>query len=282
MGVAAVALVLAAIGIVTFLTVRPANAPPKAPLPSKGTEPHSEAASPAPAAASPTLDTRMGEWAEAYRSSAGALATFVRAIASEADKGGTADCASFQNAVLSARAGIPVAADTDIQRFVTLGLNDAETAAKRCVAGEAVAAKVEAKLAGSCFHIAERLLKMRYHRTTVLNWPDVVATPSTDAVTTLSAPAPMAAEPSAPDYGAAEQTIRSHCTKEWPTDYQMQAYCTDQQHKALAVLLSGRPADVPEVEFSRMRGHCASEWPDDFQMRAYCEKQQADGYRKIN
>ncbi|HEV3390097.1 MAG TPA: helix-turn-helix domain-containing protein, partial [Solirubrobacteraceae bacterium] len=38
---------------------------------------HSEAASPAPAAASPTLDTRMGEWAEAYRSSAGALAAFV-------------------------------------------------------------------------------------------------------------------------------------------------------------------------------------------------------------
>ncbi|HEV3459675.1 MAG TPA: hypothetical protein VHG32_24245 [Thermoanaerobaculia bacterium] len=92
----------------------------------------------------------------------------------------------------------------------------------------------------------------------------------------------VAPESSGSDYSAAEQTIRAHCTKEWPTDYHMQAYCTDQQHQALSALLSGRPADVPEAEFSRMREHCASEWPDDFHMRAYCEKQQADGYRKIN
>jgi hypothetical protein len=93
---------------------------------------------------------------------------------------------------------------------------------------------------------------------------------------------PSSPAPSGFDFSSAEQTIRSHCTKEWPTDYNMQAYCTDQQHKALTNLLSGRPADVPEAEFSRMREHCASEWPDDFNMRAYCENQQAAGYRKIN
>jgi hypothetical protein len=287
LGLAAATLLLAAIGIAAFLARRTAG--PSVLSPAKGAVASSGAAAPARGTALPPLDSRMGEWAEEYRSNAGTLAASVRALAGSDTGGGTDSCTSLQRAVAAAKAGIPVAPDSDIKELVGLGLQNAETAVKWCLAGGRVKAK--ATLVGTCFKIAENTLKVRYNETGVGGgWPyfegmtlptDILAA-AASAVPASPAAVPVAPEPSGSDYSAAEQTIRSHCTKEWPTDYHMQAYCIDQQHQALATLLSGRPAEVPEAEFARMREHCASEWPDDFHMRVYCEKQQADGYRKIN
>lgn len=78
-----------------------------------------------------------------------------------------------------------------------------------------------------------------------------------------------------------EQVIKQKCAREWPTDYNMQAYCQRQQREAVETLARGRPQDIPEYQFSIVRTKCASDWPDDFNMRAYCERQQYDAIRRL-
>jgi hypothetical protein len=84
------------------------------------------------------------------------------------------------------------------------------------------------------------------------------------------------------DYSDADAVIRHHCQSEWPEDFTMQAYCIDQQRKALAVLRKGAPGDIPQEIFRQIRTRCAAEWPDDYSMRAYCESQQATAYREVS
>jgi hypothetical protein len=83
------------------------------------------------------------------------------------------------------------------------------------------------------------------------------------------------------DYPAAEQVIRRHCERQWPNDYKMRSYCTEQQREALAVLKQGRPQAIPEEVFAGIRNKCALEWPNDYAMRRYCEQQQFDSYREL-
>ncbi len=83
------------------------------------------------------------------------------------------------------------------------------------------------------------------------------------------------------DYSEAEWVIRRHCERQWPDDYSMRNYCTNQQREALAILKQGRPDDIPEEVFARVRSKCAAEWPEDYGMRQYCEKQQFDSYREL-
>jgi len=83
------------------------------------------------------------------------------------------------------------------------------------------------------------------------------------------------------EYADADTIIKHHCEKEWPKDFQMRAYCIDEQRKAAATLKLGGPQDVPEEVFESIRSSCALEWPDDYKMRAYCETEQLEGYRKV-
>jgi hypothetical protein len=83
------------------------------------------------------------------------------------------------------------------------------------------------------------------------------------------------------DYSEAEQVIRRRCERDWPNDYNMRDYCIQQQHEALAILMQGRPEDIPHEVFSGIRSKCAAEWPEDYNMRQYCEKQQLNAYRKL-
>lgn len=83
------------------------------------------------------------------------------------------------------------------------------------------------------------------------------------------------------DYSEAEQVIRQHCEQQWPNDYQMRSYCTNQQREALAILKQGRPHDIPEEVFAEVRNKCTADWPNDYAMRQYCEKQQFDSYREL-
>jgi hypothetical protein len=83
------------------------------------------------------------------------------------------------------------------------------------------------------------------------------------------------------EYADAAAIIKYHCEKEWPKDFQMRAYCIEEQRKAAATLKLGGPKDVPEDVFESIRSRCALEWPDDYTMRAYCETEQLEGYRKV-
>jgi hypothetical protein len=77
-------------------------------------------------------------------------------------------------------------------------------------------------------------------------------------------------------------TAQAKCREEWPTDYQMQKHCIDQQTNAARELSSGAPSGIEQGVFRIIRGKCAEEWPRDFQMRAHCEKQQYDAYFALN
>ena len=83
------------------------------------------------------------------------------------------------------------------------------------------------------------------------------------------------------DYAGAEEIIREHCEQEWPEDFQMRAYCIDEQEKALESLRHGAPKDLPAEVFARIRRKCAAEWTTDFNMQHYCEQEQLEAYRKL-
>lgn len=84
------------------------------------------------------------------------------------------------------------------------------------------------------------------------------------------------------DYNEADTVIALHCEREWPDDYSMRAYCTQQQSIAVATLRRGRPVDIPENVFRQIRNKCAREWPDDYSMRVYTEEQQLSAYRALH
>lgn len=83
------------------------------------------------------------------------------------------------------------------------------------------------------------------------------------------------------EYADADAVIQHYCEREWPDDFSMRAYCSQQQREAVAKLRRGRPEDVPEDVFSGVRRKCAAEWPDNYAMRVYCEEQQLAGYRQV-
>lgn len=66
-------------------------------------------------------------------------------------------------------------------------------------------------------------------------------------------------------------STRDKCTKEWPTDFRMRAYCEKQQTEAAAALKARTMASADQ---RTIRDHCSKEWPDDLRMRNYCEEQQ--------
>jgi hypothetical protein len=86
---------------------------------------------------------------------------------------------------------------------------------------------------------------------------------------------------SADDYSDSDQIIKEHCAAEWPDDFFMQKSSIEQQRQAVSKLKKGRPADIPENEFSVIRKKAALDWPKDFFMRASQEKQQFEALRSL-
>jgi hypothetical protein len=89
--------------------------------------------------------------------------------------------------------------------------------------------------------------------------------PSSPAMAT--APRPVATGP-----------IRTHCEKEWPTDFRMQAYCQKQAREA-AIEMSLRTMTTADQR--TIRTHCQQEWGEDLRMVNYCEKRQLDALRAL-
>lgn len=75
----------------------------------------------------------------------------------------------------------------------------------------------------------------------------------------------------APFTEAAVATSRETCTKEWPDDFRMRAYCQEQHDQGIKAL---RGRMMSTGDYRTIRGKCADKWPHDFRMRNYCEEQQ--------
>jgi hypothetical protein len=75
--------------------------------------------------------------------------------------------------------------------------------------------------------------------------------------------------------------IRTKCAKQWPTDFDMRAYCERKQREALQTLSRGKPDDIDQGEFTTVRAKCAKQWSTDFDMRTYCERKQYDAIREL-
>jgi hypothetical protein len=78
-----------------------------------------------------------------------------------------------------------------------------------------------------------------------------------------------------------DEVIKQQCALKWPDNFQMQAYCVEEQVKGRESL--SRPVDphVSPEEHAKLRAHCEKQWSGDFKMRAYCEEQQISGLREL-
>lgn len=77
-----------------------------------------------------------------------------------------------------------------------------------------------------------------------------------------------------------DEIIAIKCSRDWPNDFRMQAYCKEQQAAALRTLNRPLPTASPETS-ATIRLKCEKDWPDDYRMRAYCEQRQLNGAAEI-
>lgn len=77
----------------------------------------------------------------------------------------------------------------------------------------------------------------------------------------------LVAPPPQSNAGNPADTIKRKCTAEWSTNFQMQAFCIQNQNEALEKLNRGKPADISQSHFSIVSSSCATEWPNDFHAR---------------
>lgn len=87
---------------------------------------------------------------------------------------------------------------------------------------------------------------------------------------------------SSPSASDIQGTIRAHCTKEWPTDYRMQAYCLQQQNESVVKMgqrFNAGFTSTPEGRTITLQ--CFKEWPTDYRMQNYCVEQQLEGLKKL-
>ncbi len=84
------------------------------------------------------------------------------------------------------------------------------------------------------------------------------------------------------EFEGAEKLIKTESLKQWPDDFEMQAYYIEKQTEALNQLKMGKPTDIEATIFNRIREKAKRDWPLDFEMRHYTEQNQMDSLRKLN
>ena len=114
--------------------------------------------------------------------------------------------------------------------------------------------------------------------------------PAPRAMALLAAAIATAALPAAcvaAESGPVVQNIKVFCAGRWPTDYEMQAYCIDQQVEA-AIKVTQTVKDFPEdSEELRIVLRCLGKWQGpgetyDYEMVDYCAGNQLRAYRRLN
>lgn len=82
------------------------------------------------------------------------------------------------------------------------------------------------------------------------------------------------------DYGA---MAREHCAREWPDDFQMQAYCFRQQH--VGMLQFKTVSDDLGAAIEKALEKCADDWTKDglpdWQMIGHCAIGQARAFQTL-
>jgi hypothetical protein len=76
-------------------------------------------------------------------------------------------------------------------------------------------------------------------------------------------------------------TAFTKCADEWGIEWNMVAYCAQQQisgRDKLAKIYSALPPEVAVI----VKGTCAREWAGDFAMEAYCAEQNAESWTRLN
>ncbi|HEX9048571.1 MAG TPA: ankyrin repeat domain-containing protein [Verrucomicrobiae bacterium] len=89
----------------------------------------------------------------------------------------------------------------------------------------------------------------------------------------------------APNQGLANNValiIRAKAAKEWPTDYDMQAFVIKKQTEAYNWVASTSSAPgVPQTVFAQIKAKAAEEWPDDYDMQKFVINKQVQAYRGL-
>ncbi|MBU0979706.1 MAG: hypothetical protein KJ709_02785 [Nanoarchaeota archaeon] len=75
--------------------------------------------------------------------------------------------------------------------------------------------------------------------------------------------------------------IKESCAKKWSNDFNMRAYCEEQQIEGYNELMTTSPVGMSSSDFQIIKTLCEDKWETDFNMRAYCEEQQVDGYDEL-
>jgi hypothetical protein len=112
---------------------------------------------------------------------------------------------------------------------------------------------------------------------------DTVAARHAQSVPEGAPPAPPPSAAAEANYYNSGVVIQKHCTSRYPTDFDMRAFCEDQQRKAVTKLqATSAPTGMSYTDFAIIRDHCVSRYPEDYDMRAFCEGQQFEGWRKTH
>ena len=83
------------------------------------------------------------------------------------------------------------------------------------------------------------------------------------------------------EYAEANEVIRQKCKTDWSENFQMRAFCEQQQKGAVEKLKAGKPKDISNEEYAIVQKKCAADWPQNYLMRQFCEEQQFKGVRDL-
>jgi len=73
---------------------------------------------------------------------------------------------------------------------------------------------------------------------------------------------------------------KQKCSTEWPSDFQMQAYCLKQQKTGFEQVDQQRGGLSAPLKASLQ--NCEAEWATDYQMQAYCLEKQVAAKRNLD
>lgn len=71
-----------------------------------------------------------------------------------------------------------------------------------------------------------------------------------------------------------DESIVARCDAEWGDDFQMVAFCRDQQRTAGGTWVSIVDSATPDTPAESIVQRCLNEWGDDYQMLVFCHDQQ--------
>jgi uncharacterized protein len=75
--------------------------------------------------------------------------------------------------------------------------------------------------------------------------------------------------------------IKQAAAREWPTDYEMQAYKIKNQVAAYKELQQLIPGDIPPDAFQRIKIAAVEEWPGDYEMQVHKIRNQVKAYQDL-